>query len=222
MVVPYIQGLGEKLKKTCKNRGIQVHFRETNTVKILLMAPKDKDHKLQKSVIIYNYKYPHINCPEQYIGESGRTLGDRLKEHLRVPSPIHQHKSTTGHPISPDCFKIIHREPQGVTRNIKEAMFIRVNDTSLNRNIGKYQLPHIWYQILQDTPTLQLKQCKRTSHNLPICPHGTVSPLTHQPCGRGNNIYFIGKCSLWGSTPKHSHIPLHYCTSPTPLIPPLP
>ena len=28
---------------------------------------------------------------------------------------------------------------------------------SLNRNLGKYQLPHLWDNILQDTPALQLK-----------------------------------------------------------------
>ena len=92
------------------------------------MAPKDKDHKLQKSGIISKFKCPHINCPEQYIGESGRTLGDRVKEHLRSPSSIHQHSNTTGHPVSLDCFIIIHREVQGNTRNIKEAMFIWVID----------------------------------------------------------------------------------------------
>ena len=121
------------------------------------MAPKEKDHKMQKGGIIYNYKCPHTNCPELYIGGSGRILGDKLKEHLSGPSPIHQRSSTTGHPISPDCFTIVHRETQGVTRNIKETLFIRVNDPSLNRNIGKNQLPHVRDQILQDSPTLQLK-----------------------------------------------------------------
>ena len=86
----------------------------------------------------------------------------RLAEHLgqaqrTSQGPIHQLKSSTGHPISPDCFSIVHRESQGTTRNIKEAMFIRANDLSLNWNIGKYQLPHAWDQILQDTPALQLK-----------------------------------------------------------------
>ena len=100
--------------------------------------PKNKDHKLQKSGIIFKFKCPHINFPEQYIGESGRTLGDRVKEHLRALSPIHQHSNTTGHPVSPDLFTIVHREPQGNTRNIKEAMFNQINDPSLNRNIGKY------------------------------------------------------------------------------------
>ena len=91
IVIPYIQGLGERFKRTCNKQGIQVHFKGTNTVKQLLMAPKDKDPKLAKSGIIYMYTCPHINCTEQYIGESGRTLGDRYKEHLKAPSPIHLH-----------------------------------------------------------------------------------------------------------------------------------
>ena len=38
IVLPYIQGLGEKFKKTCNKQGIQVHFKGTNTVKQLLMG----------------------------------------------------------------------------------------------------------------------------------------------------------------------------------------
>ena len=49
------------------------------------MAPKYKEHKLQKNDIICKFKCPHINSPEQYIGESGRTLGDSVKVHLRAP-----------------------------------------------------------------------------------------------------------------------------------------
>ena len=108
-----------------------------------------------KEWVIYEFKWPYINCSEEYIGEFGITLRDRHKEHLRAPSPIHS--NSTGHPVSPDCFTIVHRESQEKTRNIKEAKYILVNDSSLNRNSGKYQLPHIWDHILQDTPALQLK-----------------------------------------------------------------
>ena len=51
----------------------------------------------------------------------------------------------------------MHQETQGPSSNMKEAMFIHVNDPSLKTNLGKYQLPHIW-DILQDTPALQVKQ----------------------------------------------------------------
>ena len=112
---------------------------------------------LKKSGVIYKYKCPDINCREQYIGESGRTFGDRYKKHLKAPLPIHLQSTTTGHPINPDCFSIASKEHQGLTRNIKEAMYIRVIDPSLNRDLGRFQFPHVWNQVLQDkVPTLHL------------------------------------------------------------------
>ena len=34
---------------------------------------------------------------------------------------------------------------------------MHVNDPSLNKNLGKYQLPYIWDEVQQDTPSLYLK-----------------------------------------------------------------
>ena len=121
------------------------------------MGPKGRDSKLLKCGVIYQYQCPHINCPEEYIGDSCRALGDRIKKHIKAPSSIHHHSSSTDHPINLYCYTIIHKEAQGTSRNIKKVMFIHVNDPSLKRNFGKYQLPHIWDNILQDTPALQLK-----------------------------------------------------------------
>ena len=183
MVVPYIQGLGEKFKRTCNKQGIQVCFRGTNS-KSLSMAPKYKDNKLQKSGVIYKHKCPHINCPEEYTGESGRTFADRFKEHLKAPSPIYQCTSTTGHPVSPDCFSIVHRESQGLNKNIKETVLIRVNDPSLNRNLGIFQLPHVWDQILQNTPLHSNSPPSSPLHWTPCSPtqsHPLYSLLTLIP-----------------------------------------
>ena len=88
IVVPYIQGTGKRFKKVCQAKGIQVHFKGTNTLRTLLVTPKDKDQKLHKGRVIYHFKCPHINCPDEYIGEYGRALGQRIKEHLKAPSPI--------------------------------------------------------------------------------------------------------------------------------------
>ena len=119
IVVPFIHGLRKRFKRTCNNLVIQVHFRGTNTIKTLLMVPKDRDNNLPKCGVIYRFKCPHINCPEEYIGESGRSFGDWLKEHLGGLSPIWQHSHSTEHPVSPDCFTIVKRESQGVTRYIR-------------------------------------------------------------------------------------------------------
>ena len=74
-----------------------------------------------------------------------------------APSLIHDHHNTTGHDLSLKNFSIVGREDQSVARSIKEALLIRVNDPSLNGNIGKYQLPHIWDEVLVKSPELKLK-----------------------------------------------------------------
>ena len=76
---------------------------------------------------------------------------------MRAQSPIHDHHNTTGHDLSLENFSIVGREDQSIARSIKEAILIRVNDPSLNRNIGKYQLPHIWDEVLVKSPDLKLK-----------------------------------------------------------------
>ena len=68
IVVPYHQGLSESFKRTCKKCGIQVHCKGGHTIKKLLMAPKDKDHILNKSGVIYRYMCHRVECDEEYIG----------------------------------------------------------------------------------------------------------------------------------------------------------
>ena len=75
-----------------------------------------------------------VDCEDEYIGESGRTFAERL-----------------------DNFSIVGRDDQSMTRAIREVMLIRANDLSLNRNICKYQLPHIWGEVLVKSPEIQLK-----------------------------------------------------------------
>ena len=41
MVVPYHQGLSERVKKTCSKYGVQVHFKGGQTIKTFLMAPNE-------------------------------------------------------------------------------------------------------------------------------------------------------------------------------------
>ena len=100
--------------------------------------------------------------------ETSRTFGERYKEHLKGPSPIHQHSNHTGHPTNHNNFQIMGREGHNLPRNIEESIFIRVNNPTLNRNIGKFNLPHIWDMVLLNTPGLNLKR--------PIHTFGHVNP----------------------------------------------
>ena len=143
IVVPYMPNTGEKFRKLCKA----------------------KDPRNNLTGIIYHYKCPQINVPQCLHRESGRSLGERIKEHFEAHSPVHLHSTTTGHPMDPEQFNIVHKEVNSHSRTIKEPMLIHVQDPTLNRNLGKYQLPHIWDHPLLVSPTLQ---CKPSS--LPTTP----------------------------------------------------
>ena len=121
------------------------------------MAPKDKDPITKKSDIIYRYKCDRLECDEEYIGESARAFGERYREHLKTPSPVYDHRNITGHATTLDNLSIVGREDHNLMRLIKEAIYIRVNNPSLNRNIGKYHLPHIWDEVMNNIAELKIK-----------------------------------------------------------------
>ena len=45
-----------------------------------------------------------------------------------------------------------------MSRYIKESIFIRVNNPTLNNNVGKFNLPHIWDRVLINSPGLKLNK----------------------------------------------------------------
>ena len=106
-----------------------------------------RPHSQQKWVK-YWFQCGDLTCNDGYIGETSRTFAERFKEHLKDPSPIHHHSSSTGHPTTQQNFQIIGSKGHGLTRNIKESIFIRVENLSLNINIGKFNLAHIWDRVL--------------------------------------------------------------------------
>ena len=88
-------------------------------MKNLLLASKDKDYITKKSGVMCRFKCDRLECDEEYIGESSRTFGERFEEHLQVSSPIYDHINTTGHTTSVDNFRLVGKEDQSLTINIK-------------------------------------------------------------------------------------------------------
>ena len=146
------------IKKICGRYGIQNYFKGGCTSKNLLVSPKDKDPMVSQSDAIYWYQCGDLTYDDEYIGETSRTFGERYKEHLKDPSPIHHHNNQTNHPINQNNFKIIGREGTiclGISRNPSS---IGSTTITLNNNIGKFNLPHIWDRVLINTPGLKLNK----------------------------------------------------------------
>ena len=83
------------------------------------------------------------------------------------------------------------REDQGLARTIKEAIYIRVNNPTLNRNIGKYNLNHIWDRVLFNTPGLKIGSSQRLVH---IHNNGHAQPNptnAHPQINKGHSGYAL-------------------------------
>ena len=79
-----------------------MYFKGGNTIKELLVHPKDKDNILRKSGVIYRYKCGRVDCEEEHIGESSRTFAEIFRGQMRASSPIHDHFNIIGHEVSLD------------------------------------------------------------------------------------------------------------------------
>ena len=52
IVVLYVQGMSETCKNICRKHGVEMHLKEGNTIKDLLVHPKGRDTILKKSGVM--------------------------------------------------------------------------------------------------------------------------------------------------------------------------
>ena len=156
IVIPYIKGLSEQYRHTIAKYRVRVFFKGTSTIRSLLMLPKDPI--AQKTDIIYHWKCPANNCTAEYIGETNRSLKERVSDHRnQTTSPIRNHIISTKHPKAElKDFKIIDRESNTLNHQAKEALHIHIKDPSLNSNIGKVRIPSVFNKLLKPPRQLEL------------------------------------------------------------------
>ncbi|XP_072021762.1 uncharacterized protein [Amphiura filiformis] len=79
VVVPYVEGLSERVSRVFKKHGFSTSMKPHRTIRNVLVHPKDKRDPLQSAEVIY--EIPCQNCPKTYIVETGRLFETRLTEH---------------------------------------------------------------------------------------------------------------------------------------------
>ena len=144
--IPYIKGVSEPLARIFKKHGLSVYHKPINTLRSLLVHPKDTTPKFNRTGVIYEVNCQ--DCNNTYVGETGRTLGKRLDEHKRLTSSaIHEHTADTSHTMDWDNTRILGRESNIHRRKIREAIYIKRRQPSLNRDQG-LDLPPIYHTLL--------------------------------------------------------------------------
>ncbi|KAI8480411.1 hypothetical protein Bbelb_418690 [Branchiostoma belcheri] len=142
ITIPYVQGVSEKLRRIFQNFNIATNFKPHSTLRQRLVHPKDQPHKGTKANVIYRLKCEEPNCNNTYIGETSRPLKVRYKEHCRpsangYSSAIFHHlQHNHGHSFKLESTDILDRETRWWERGVKEAIYERMYNPTLNREGG--------------------------------------------------------------------------------------
>ena len=149
--LPYVKGTGEILRRIFQKHKIRCTFYSSDTLWNKLSHPKDPVDSNQQNNVVY--KIPCSDCNAVYIGESKRTLDQRVKEHERAvrngdidKNEIADHSWKHDHKFDWNKKSIIDREQHMVSRKIKETIH-SINDKNHINGIS-YSLPDIWIPAL--------------------------------------------------------------------------
>lgn len=151
--IPYIKGLSEEIRRILGQYKIRTVFRTTETLGRILTKVKDPTPPEERPGIVYKIK---CICGEFYIGETGRSLTARMKEHRAAcrlaafeRSAVAEHAWQAGHEIEWDDVEILDTATDLQERKVKEAVYIRLAPKGLkmNRDEGK-ELSSLWIRTI--------------------------------------------------------------------------
>ena len=157
------------LTRLLRNINIQVVFKYEHTIKTSLI----KNSPQSKAGCVYSI--PCKACNVKYIGQTGKILSDRLKQHkysvrtAQVSSGIFKHVEQNNHCINWKEAKEIYKSNSVIERLIVESVLIKSNET-MNLNDGLYKIDNVLFNIL-----LKDEKIKKA---LQICVTGNIAPPT--------------------------------------------
>jgi len=86
VTIPYVKGLSEAFSRILKTYRILHSSKTHTTLRNMLVHPEDRINDEEKPEVVY--KIPCKNCERVYVGETGRPLGVRIKEHRKKVDSI--------------------------------------------------------------------------------------------------------------------------------------
>ena len=139
--IPYYPGVSEKIDSLLRPLGLAVAHSAGYTLRDQLCGRlKDKTPRDQQKEVVYRIK---CECEEEYIGETGRPVATRVKEHRTAlskaqleKSAVAEHAANSQHEIQWDEVEIIGRERHYRKRKLLESHLIKQNRPHLNRDRG--------------------------------------------------------------------------------------
>ena len=151
MTLLYISGLSESICRVLAPLAIQVTFHSFRTLRQELVHPKDPVPANHRKGVVCSI--PCAECPRTYIGQTGRSLDHRLREHRRAlkngdlgSSALAEHVFSSNHQVDLSKAMVIDIHNHTQTRCILESWHIQHHQSPLNRERGT--LPGLYAALL--------------------------------------------------------------------------
>ena len=135
VTLPYIQGVSEAIRRVLKDLDITTSFRPMTSLRKVLSHPKDPLPPSTRSGVIY--QIPCRDCDKSYIGQTGRTLLQRIKEHQRAVKTMNTDNSA----LAEHAWNEHHHIAWEVVDQVK-------NPIHINLRIASRLLLNIHYQLI--------------------------------------------------------------------------
>ena len=152
VTIPYIKGTSEAIRRILSKENVRTVFRTKTTIRSILTNVKPKVPSHNKKGVIYCI--PCQDCDKVYIGETGRTLQVRQKEHERhcingrsQDSAVAAHAHQELHDIDWENTSVLDYDDDFYRRKVKEALLIK-QKANFNQDSGLAVSP-IWSSVLQ-------------------------------------------------------------------------
>ena len=107
----------------------------------MLVRPKDPVPIKERKGVVYSI--PCVECSSVYIGQTGRSLKQRISEHRRAlkngdvqTSALAEHVFKTGHAVDLSQSEVLDHHQHTTTRCMLESWYIQHNQAVLNREQG--------------------------------------------------------------------------------------
>ena len=150
VTIPYIKGTSEAIRRILARENIRVAFRSKTTIRSILTNVKPQVHPHNKKGVVYCI--PCQDCDKVYIGETGRTLNVRQKEHKRhltnghtEDSAVATHAHQQLHDIDRENSSVLDYDDDYYKRKVKEALRIKQTD-NFNQDSGLAVNP-VWSSL---------------------------------------------------------------------------
>ena len=148
--IPYEKGISEQLKRVTNKYGLEVIFRRSLSLKSKLQTNPFKSDSTCGVV----YKIT-CSCCKKYVGETGRTIEERIKEHqadvnnkrsVEKITGLSQHLRESRHTPNWKEVEILAKENNIVKQKFKES--VEISQKKKDNLLNKKEESSIWSEII--------------------------------------------------------------------------